>query len=78
MACTSCDKKKDNRYDDQRNAIKAQLQERFSGTETITVALVKTKNGFLGWRNEDDESLTRLKVMEYLFLVRGLAINGIY
>ena len=71
--CTECEKIHENERTIQRNAIKDQLAKKYADTDSITVAIVETKNGFLSWRPIGDESLGRLKVLEYLYLMQGIA-----
>lgn len=76
MGCYECDKAKaakDTKKAEQRAKIIEQLAEKFKDSATKTVAIVRTKNGFLSWREAGHESLNRLEVLEYLFLVYGVA-----
>lgn len=77
MSCFDCEleaKKKRNRDID--NAIlNIKNEYRYTNGETKTIAIVRLKNGNVGYRPSDHESLERLEILLYVFVTNGVVAS---
>lgn len=80
--CLPCEqeakKKKNSAHANQRVQIIERLSQTYKNEALITIAIVETKNGFLSDRNLEDESLKRLRIVEYISFLSGTAVEQVY
>lgn len=63
---------------EQRAKIIERLSKLYKNETLITVAIVETVNGFLKERELTDESLTRLKIVEYISFLSGTPVEQVH
>ena len=80
--CLPCEaeikKKRNLAHIEQRAKIIERLSKQYANEKIITVAIVETKNGFLSDRKLTDESLSRLRVVEYISFLSGTPVEQVH
>jgi len=71
--CSDCEKAHRTKKAQERLDLIQKASELYKGHNYITIAIVETKNGKLGIREIGDESLQRLKTVEFISFVQGIA-----
>lgn len=76
MGCIDCAKSAKDKYLAELNTIYKKIENEFRDKEEITtVAIVKTKNGFLSYREYGHDSLNRLETVQYVFVFEGIIVG---
>lgn len=73
LDCVSLEKQK--RMKEYENTLTKINQEYADRNGNVWVAIVRTKNGIIGYREYGHESLARLEVLEYVLIMEGVVLR---
>lgn len=76
MGCVDCAKVARDKHLAELNNVYKKIEHEYKNTNEIkTVAIVKTPNGFLSYREYGHDSLQRLETIQYVFVFEGVVVS---